>query len=462
MSRVYRVLAVWVALALLICACQPIQAPVEEAAAPSAWEEALAGKYQGTVVTIGSVWGDNYPLTYSELEVLTGIDIQHESEDETSPEFLDSIRAGLGPDIMEFSYPSPMVNLAREGEVVDLTTFLPMETLQERYDQQWLDWGTMMGPDGPILAGLYAQIYLKGPVWYNKAAFEAAGYQVPTTWEELIALSDQIVADGGTPWCIANGYLGDIAVGETGLNWAQEIFLRTAPLEDYDKLMTGELKFNSPQFKHAVELMSEIWFKPGYVYGGREKLNELFMWDVAKLLVADPPECYMTKDASWLAAIEAWGIGEQFGDKVFGQDYAFFNFPAIDPQYGQPLQVEGHFFVMFHDRPEVRALMEWLTMGKQVEAWIEMWENQPMDVAFSPVKDAPLAPHGTEKDRLTYELLTTVTPQRFTACDLLPLEVSIQYDKSMADYAAGVVDLETALQAIDDSWPGNGARMVLP
>lgn len=176
---------------------------------------------------------------------------------------------------MEFTYPSPMMNLAREGLVVDLSTFMSMEMLQERYEQQWLDWGTMMGPDGPILAGLYAVVDLKGVVWYNKAAFDAAGYAIPTTWDELIALSDQIVADGGTPWCVAIGYMGDSGVGEAGLNWAQEIFLRTAPLGDYDKLTTGELKFNSPQFRHAMELMSEIWFKPGYVYGGREKLNEI-------------------------------------------------------------------------------------------------------------------------------------------------------------------------------------------
>lgn len=141
---------------------------------------------------------------------------------------------------------------------------------------------------------------------------------------------------------------------------------------------------------------------------------------------------------------------------------AFFNFPTIDPQYGQPLQVEGQFPTMLNDRPEVRAVMEWITTGRQVEAWIEMWEGTPMDVFFSPFKGAPLAPHTTGRDRATYDLLTNVKPQRQTICDLLPLEVSTQYDDSMADYAAGVVDLETALQAIDDSWPGNGARVVLP
>ena len=50
--------------------------------------------------------------------------------------------------------------------------------------------------------GLPTNINLKSMVWYPKDDFDAAGYAVPETWDDLIALSDQIVADGGTPWCV--------------------------------------------------------------------------------------------------------------------------------------------------------------------------------------------------------------------------------------------------------------------
>ncbi len=42
----------------------------------------------------------------------------------------------------------------------------------------------------------------KSLVWYPKKAWDAAGYQVPQTWDELLALTQQIADDGDTPWCI--------------------------------------------------------------------------------------------------------------------------------------------------------------------------------------------------------------------------------------------------------------------
>ena len=46
------------------------------------------------------------------------------------------------------------------------------------------------------------RVNFKSLIWYPKKAFDAAGYKVPTTWDEQQALMDQIVKDGDTPWCI--------------------------------------------------------------------------------------------------------------------------------------------------------------------------------------------------------------------------------------------------------------------
>ncbi len=50
---------------------------------------------------------------------------------------------------------------------------------------------------------------VKSAIWYPQKAFEAAGYTVPTTWDDLIKLSDKIIADGkGNPWCVKRGRPG--------------------------------------------------------------------------------------------------------------------------------------------------------------------------------------------------------------------------------------------------------------
>ncbi len=61
---------------------------------------------------------------------------------------------------------------------------------------------------------------LKSLVWYVPENFEEAGYKVPTTMEELIQLSDQIVKDGGTPWCIGLGSGG--ATGWPATDWVED------------------------------------------------------------------------------------------------------------------------------------------------------------------------------------------------------------------------------------------------
>ena len=73
--------------------------------------------------------------------------------------------------------------------------------------------------------GVPTNINLKSMVWYPKEG-STKGYTVPKTWDELIALSDKIKADGSTPWCIGFGSEG--ATGWPATDWMEDIMLRTA------------------------------------------------------------------------------------------------------------------------------------------------------------------------------------------------------------------------------------------
>jgi alpha-glucoside transport system substrate-binding protein len=408
--------------------------PTALAKDPSPLEEALAGKYEGTTITLRASWQMFPPVDFEEK---TGIHIKTLSTSndyEQGDALAKMIEAGQGPDIYEFYMPTHLRELARQGKVVDVGKFLDRDTLQARYGQEWLDWATMPGPSGPTMAGVWAEAYVYSLVWYPKAAFDQAGYQVPATWEELLALSDQIVKDGGTPWCIQNGD------SSTAAHWINDIMLRTAPLEDYDKWIRGELAFSSPQVKHAVELMSDLWFKEGYAYGGRKVLNNYYDTSIRYHMFAKPPKCWLLKEPNWLIADNV--------TKQLGKDYAFFVLPAIDPAYGAPVQVDGHFIAMFNDRPEVRALMEYFTTSAQVEGWAKLGK-----VGFSPHQEARLDWYRGELDRAVAEVVQNAPSLRYWAGDLMPLAVDNQFQKSMADYVAGTVDLDTALQQVDAAWP---------
>jgi alpha-glucoside transport system substrate-binding protein len=298
---------------------------------------------------------------------------------------------------------------------------------------------TMESPDGPIMAGVWHRAAQKSIVWYPKKAFEASGYEIPQTWDELMALTQQIADDGDTAWCI--GLESGAATGWVATDWMENVMLRTTSLENYDKWVKGELPFSSPEVKHAAEVMSEIWLNDDYVHDGRAGIVSTFIGDAPVPMFEDPPKCWLHAQASWITDFFGEGLES-------GVDYDFFYMPPIDETYGKPVLVAGDIMVMFNDRPEVRALMEYFSSGTSVEPWIKLGG------AISPHYDSSADWYTNDIDRKVAQIMLEADSLRFDASDLMPGEVGAgSFWKGMTDYVSGSVDLDTALKEIDESWP---------
>ena len=122
------------------------------------------------------------------FEEATGIAINYIGNKEFEGSISIRVDAGDAPDIADFPQPGLLANFARTGKIVDVTTFIPEDWLKQQYNDSWLQMGTMAGPDGDIMAGVWYRFNGKSLVWYPKDDFDAAGYEIPTTWDELIAL----------------------------------------------------------------------------------------------------------------------------------------------------------------------------------------------------------------------------------------------------------------------------------
>jgi alpha-glucoside transport system substrate-binding protein len=300
--------------------------------------------------------------------------------------------------------------------------------------------GTMKGKDGPIMAGIWNRVNAKSLVWYPKAEFDAAGYTVPTSWDELIALSDQIVSDGDTPWCI--GIESGAATGWPMTDWLEEMMLRTTTPENYDKWVAGELKFDSPEVRKAMDYITQIWFNDAYVYGGRAGIaTKNFGTDAPQPMFDKPPKCWLHRQGSFIVSFFPEGLQP-------GVDYSFFYLPAIDPAAGKPVLVAGDIYAMFNDRPEVRAVIQWFSSGLSLKSWVEAGG------AISPHNDASLDWYTNEIDKGVAETIASATVVRFDGSDLMPSAVGAgSFWKSMTSYVSGSIDLDTALKEIDASWP---------
>ena len=175
-----------------------------------------------------------------------------------------------------------------------------MSKVKANYVQSWLDMGTMTGPKGPIIAGIWARVNVKGIVWYNKKAFDAAGYKVPTTWAELTGLMDQIKKDGDTPWSI--GIESGAATGWVATDWTEAMMLRTTSLANYDRWVAGQLKFDSPEVRRAIQAWSNIWFGSGNVYGGRTAIATTSFGDASKVLFDNPPKAWLHNQGNFIVS----------------------------------------------------------------------------------------------------------------------------------------------------------------
>jgi alpha-glucoside transport system substrate-binding protein len=410
-------------------------------------ESACAGDMAGTAVTMTGPFVDEDEVKFlasvEEFEAWTGIDIQYTGTKEFETAIVTAVEGGAAPDIADFPQPGGLRRFVADGFVVDVSTFLDPEWLEQNYAESWRDMAMMTGPDGEeITAGIWSRYNGKSLVWYPKQAFEAAGYTVPTTWEELIALSDQIVADGDTPWCV--GIESGVATGWPATDWMEEVMLRTTSLDNYDAWSlpatpADRLPFTDPAVKNAAETLGTIWFTDNYVNGGRAAIASTAFGDAPVPMFDDPPKCYMHKQGNFITSFFPEGT-------VAGEDYDFFYLPGIDEEYGKPFLVAGDIYAMFNDRPEVRAVMDFFTRGESLKAWLATGG------ALSPHNDTPLDWYGSEIERGIADLVAQSTSLRFDGSDMLPAAVNQAFWKGMTDWVSGTVDLDTALAEIDAAW----------
>jgi alpha-glucoside transport system substrate-binding protein len=397
----------------------------------------LSGK---TVNILGAFVDEDarrFEASMKPFEDATGIDVVYEGSGDF--ETLITVRAegGSPPDIAAFPQPGLAADLVRGGYVEDMTDWLGMDYLKKQYNQTWLD----LAEIGGIQAGVWYRASVKSLVWYNIPVFDKEGYQIPKTWDEMLALSDQMVADGYTPWSI--GIESSGATGWVATDWLEDIMLRIHPPEVYDAWVRGDLKFNSPEFKEALEYVAQIWFNKDYVLGGREGIVLTPFGDAITPLTIDPPAALLHRQASFIPAFMP-----QKGAEI-GTVVDFFYLPPIDESLGRPVLGAGDLLGAMQDRPEVRAVMRFLSTGLSTKAWIEAGGF------VSPHADTPFDWYPTDTDRKIAEILQSATTFRFDGSDLMPGAVGA------GTFWTGMTDLvndpnanvDQILNSIDNSWP---------
>jgi alpha-glucoside transport system substrate-binding protein len=422
-------------------------------------DQALAGDLAGTEVEIWAQWLPesaeevSFNAALEPFREATGITVNFQATPDYETALQVAVDGGNAPDLAQIAQPGKMHQYAEAASLVALDDWINTEKLQADMVPAFYELGQYNG----TLYGVYYKADVKSIVWYPVQGFADNGYTVPTTWDELVALSDQIIADGnGNPWCIS--IESQEADGWVATDWMEDILLRTASPEIYDQWATHEIPFNHPEVLEAADVMASIWFAPDYAFGGNTYINATWIGETQDPMFAEGgPQCWMQKQAAWIPGF--WGENRDFvADNPEAPpsewpnkpqvDSDFFYLPGIDEEFGTPVLGAADMFVMYEDRPEVRALMEYLATPAGAAGWIERGGF------LSTLNTVPSSAYDYPNDQLA-EMVQNATKLGFDASDSMPAEVGAgTFWSGMVDWvAANGEGTEEIFQKIEDSWP---------
>lgn len=402
---------------------------------------------KGQSLTLFGPWrGEDEVLFNSVLayfNAATGVNGKYSSSENYEQQIVIDTQAGSPPNIAIIPQPGLLADLAAKGFLTPLGQE-NADWVKQNYGagDGWIRYGTYKGKDGKeAYFGFPYKADLKSIVWYVPENFEEAGYNVPETMEDLFKLSDQIVTDGGTPWCIGLGSGG--ATGWPATDWVEDLMLRTQKPEVYDKWVTNEVKFNDPAVVGAIDEFGKIAKNEKYVSGGVAAVASTDFRDSPKGLFGIPPKCYLHYQASFISSFFP-------PDTELGTDADFFYLPtyASKPDLGKPILGAGTMFAIAKDSPAAKAFIEFLKTPIAHEVWMAQ-------AAFlTPFKGANPAAYGNDTLRKQGELLTSATAFRFDGSDLMPGKIGAgAFWTGMVDFVGGK-DAKTVGSDIQKAWDG--------
>jgi alpha-glucoside transport system substrate-binding protein len=399
-------------------------------------------QYKGKTVTIFSPTRDSdtdkpiadYVGAYKPLVDCTGVEIKWEGTDQFETEINIRLAGGNAPDVIDFPQPGLMASLARKGQLKELSPVVAAHT-QNDFISGWDAYSTV---DGKVY-GIPGRNSIKSLVWYSPKAFADKGYAIPQSIEELTALSDKIVADGGTPWCI--GAESGVATGWVLTDWMEDFFLRTNGEKVYDQWINHEIPFNDPKVVAVVDAVGAFVKNADYL-GGEDNVKAIATtrFQDGGLPILDG-SCFMHRQASFYSGI--WPEGTKVG--ADGDVNVFYlPSPAGGPKY---MLGAGDIYAAGTDKPETMDVL--LYTGST--------DYQAQEIALrgdlSPNKNIDTAAIADPFVKTLAELQKSADVFRFDGSDLMPGAVGA--GTFWTEVTAWVIggSTEDFVNNVEKSWP---------
>ena len=403
----------------------------------------LSGKDVHVYTSIVAPEDQSQKDSYKLFTTCTGAKVTYEGSKEFEAQLVVRVKSGNPPDIAYVPQPGLLKTLVTDtGKVVEAPKMVAAN-VDKWFGKDWKGYGTINGKF--YAAPLGANV--KSFVWYSPSMFQKNGWTVPTTWDEMTALSDKIAATGIKPWCAGIG--SGEATGWPATDWLEDVMLRDNGAQVYDQWVNHQIPFNDPKVVSALDRVGAILKNPKYVNGGFGDVKSIatttFQDGGLPILKG---QCAMHRQASFYAA--NWPQGTKVAEN--GDVFAFY-LPVTNQNNGKPVLGGGEFVTAFNDRPETQAFQTYLSTdtwaNEKAKAtpgggWVSANKGLDINNLVSPI------------DQLSAKTLQD--PQavfRFDGSDQMPGAVGAgSFWKEMTAWITGE-STKAALDNIEKSWPSS-------
>lgn len=402
----------------------------------------LSGTEVNVYTSIVEPESDQQIESYAPFEECTGVTVNYEGSREFEAQLLVRLQAGNAPDVAYMPQPGLLTTIVNDfPDLVVPAGDATVAMVDEYFTESWKGFGTVDDTFYAAPLGSNGKSF----VWYSPSAFADAGYEVPTTWDEMMTLSETIASDtGAPPWC-AGVESGD-ATGWPGTDFIEDVVVRHVGVEGYEAWYTHEAAFNAPEYVESWDIAGEILKNDTMVNGGLGDVTSVATtsWTDAGYPVLDGT-CYMHRAANFYQT--QWPEGTTVAED--GDVWAFY-MPAMNEDT-KPMLVGGEFVLAFSDRPEVQAFQTYLASADWANNKAKATPGGGWVSANSGLDPANL---GTDFDRLVWE---TLSSEEYTAVfdgsDLMPGAVGAgTFWTGVVDWLTGSTSQEVT-DSIEASWP---------
>lgn len=224
-------------------------------------------------------------------------------------------------------------------------------------------------------------------VFYKKSAFEDWGVSAPETWDDFMALCEELKGKGVNP--LANG-IGSTPWMASG--WFDYLNLRINGAAYHRELLAGEHAFTDPEVTAVLEQYKELipYFDPNMAsYSHQEAVTPVAQNEDAMYLIG----AFVT----------------QFFPEDQRDDLDFFSVPPINPDVpsAEEAPTDGYFAASGSQNPAgAKALLSYLASPEAQQTFIEV--SQSSNLPTSPDVDtssfSPLVQKGIELLNSTEEI----------------------------------------------------------